>query len=185
MNSKIHEKYYSKTSKFLCRQSYGFSSLVKAMVFLVAMQRCESSTMKKTEQWRIDAFELWYWKRLLRVPWTARRSNQSILKEMSPKYLLEGLILNLKPKCHNTRPGDTKNWLFRKRPWCWVRLKAWGEGDNREWGVWTALPTQWTWDWASSGSWWWTGKPGMLQSIELERVRRDSATELNWKSRSP
>ena len=70
--------------------------LVKAMVFPVVMYRCESRTVKKAEHWRIDAFKLWCWRRLLRVPWTARRSNQSILKEISPKYLLEGLILKLK-----------------------------------------------------------------------------------------
>ena len=70
--------------------------VVKAMVFLVVMYRCKSWTMEKVEHWRIDAFELWCWRRLLRVPWTARRSNQSILKEISPKYSLEGLMLKLK-----------------------------------------------------------------------------------------
>ena len=70
--------------------------LVKAMVFLVVMYGCESWTIKKAEHQRIDAFELWYWRRLLRVPWTARRSNQSILKEISPEYSLEGLMLKLK-----------------------------------------------------------------------------------------
>ena len=70
--------------------------LVKAMVFLVVMYRCDSWTIKKAECPRIDAFELWFWRRLLRVPWTARRSNQSILKEISPEYSLEGLMLKLK-----------------------------------------------------------------------------------------
>ena len=70
--------------------------LVKAMVFPVVMYGCESWTVKKAERGRIDAFELWCWKRLLRVPWTARRSNQSILEEISPEYSLEGLMLNLK-----------------------------------------------------------------------------------------
>ena len=70
--------------------------LVRAMVFSVVMYGCESWTIKKAECQRIDAFELWYWRRLLRVPWTARRSNQSILKETSPGYSLEGLMLNLK-----------------------------------------------------------------------------------------
>ena len=73
--------------------------LVKAMVFPVVMYGCESWTIKKVEHQRIDAFELWCWRRLLRVPWTARRSNQSILKEISPEYSLEGLTL--KPKLHN------------------------------------------------------------------------------------
>ena len=70
--------------------------LVKAMVFPVVMYRCESCTVKKAEHWRVDAFELWCWRRLLRVPWTARRSNQSILKDISPGYSLEGLMLKLK-----------------------------------------------------------------------------------------
>ena len=67
-----------------------------------------------------------------------------------------------------------------KRPWCWESLKAGGEGDNREWDGWMASPTQWTWVWASSRSWWWTGKPGVLQSMGLQRVRHNWATELNW-----
>ena len=70
--------------------------LVKAMLFLVVMYECESWTVKKAEHWRIDAFQLWCWRRLLRVPWTAKRSNQSILKEISPGYSLEGLMLKLK-----------------------------------------------------------------------------------------
>ena len=83
--------------------------LVKAMVFPVVMYGCESWTVKKAEHRKIDAFELWCWKRLLRVPWTARRSNQSILKEISPEYSLEGLMLKL-----NSWPPDVKNWLIRK-----------------------------------------------------------------------
>ena len=73
---------------------------------------------------------------------------------------------------------DVKNWLLRL--WCWERLKAGGEGDDRGWDGWMALLTRWTWVWASSGSWWWTGKPGMLQSMGLQRVGHDWATELNW-----
>ena len=68
-----------------------------------------------------------------------------------------------------------------KRPWCWKWLKAGGEGDDRGWDGWMASPTQWTWVWVSSVSWWWTGRPAVLQSIELQRVRHDWATELNWK----
>ena len=76
-------------------------------------------------------------------------------------------------------PPDAKNWLM-KRPWCWERLKAGGEGDNRGWDGWMASLTWWTWIWVSSGSWWWTGKPGMLQSMRSQRVGHDWATELNW-----
>ena len=99
-----------------------------AMVFLVIMYRCESWTIKKAEHWRIDAFELWCWRRLLRVPWTARRSNQSILKEISPGCSLEGLMLKLKSYTLATWCEELTHW---KRPWCWERLRAGGEGDDR------------------------------------------------------
>ena len=89
--------------------------IAKAMVFPVVMYRCESWTIKKAERWRIDAFELWYWRRLLRVPWTARRSSQSILKEISPEYSLEELMLKLKLQYF----GHLTHF---KRPWCWERL---------------------------------------------------------------
>ena len=77
-------------------------------------------------------------------------------------------------------PPDVKSWLIWKRPWCWERLKAGGEGDDSRWIGWMASPTWWTWVWASSRSWWWTGKPGVLQSMGLQRVRHDWATELKW-----
>ena len=113
----------------------------------------------------------------LRVPWTAKRSNQSILKEISPEYSLEGLMLKLKLQYfgHRMRRADSL-----KRPWCWERLKARGEGDDRGWDGWMASPTWWTWVWASSGSRWWTGKPSVLQSMGLQRVRHDWAAKLNW-----
>ena len=149
--------------------------LVKAMFFPVVMYGCESWTIKKVEHRRIDAFELWCWRRLLRVSWTARRSNQSILKEISPECLLEGLMLKLQ-----TLAIWCEKLTHMKRPWCWERLKARGEGDNRGWDGWMASLTRWTWVWVSSGSWWWTGKPGVLHCIGSQRVRHDWETELNW-----
>ena len=146
------------------------------MVFPVVRYGCESWTIKKAECQRIDALELWCWRRLLRVPWTARRSNQSILKEISPKYSLERLILKLKLQYFGHRCEELIHW---KKPWCWERLKA-GEGDDRGWDGWMASPTQWNWVWASSGGCWWTGKSGVLQSMDLQRVRHDWVTELNW-----
>ena len=133
--------------------------IVKTMIFPVVMYGCESWTIKKAECQRIDAFKVWCWRRLLRVPWTVKRSNQSILKEISSEYSLEGLMLNLKLQYfgHLMRRTDSL-----ERPWCWERLKAEGEGDHREWDGWMASPTWWTWVWTSSGSWWWMGKPGML-----------------------
>ena len=103
--------------------------LVKAMVFPVVMYGCESWTIKKAEHWRIDAFELWCWRRLLRVSWTARRSNQSILKETIPEYSLEGVMLRLKLQYF----GHVMWRAHWQRPWCWERLKAKGEGDDRGW----------------------------------------------------
>ena len=151
--------------------------LVKAMVFPVVMYRCESWTIKKAECRRIDAFELWRWRRLLRVPWTARRSNQSILKEISPEY-------SLKDWCWRWNSNTLATWweelTHLKRPWCWERLKAGGQGDNRGWDGWMASLTQWTWVWVNSGRWWWTGRSGVLRFVGWQRVRHDWATELNW-----
>ena len=146
--------------------------LVKAMVFPVVMYGCESWTIQKAERQKIDAFELWCWRRFL--------DYKEILKEISPKYSLEGLMLKLKLQYLATRCEELSHW---KRPWCWERLKAEGEGDDRGWDGWMASPTRWTWVWASSRSWWWTGKPGMVQSMGLQRVGHNWATELNWNER--
>ena len=115
--------------------------IVKAMVFPVVMYGCESWTIKKAECERIDAFQLWCWRRLSRVPWTARRSNQSILKEINPKYPLEGRMLNLKLQYFGHWCEEL---IHLKRPWCWERLRAGGEGGNRGWDAWMASSTQWT-----------------------------------------
>ena len=150
--------------------------LVKAMVFSVVLYGCKSRSVKKAELWRIDAFELWCWRRLLRVPWTARRSNQSILKEISPEYSLERLMLKLKLQYF----GHLK-WRMThlKRPWCWERLKVGGEGEGKGWDGWMASLTQWTRVWVSSRSWWWTGGTGALQFMQSQSVGHDWATELN------
>ena len=152
--------------------------LVKAMVFPVVMYGCERWTIKKAEHWRIDAFELWCWRKLLRVPWATRRSNQSILKEISPEYSRKGLMLKLKLPYfgHLMQRADS----FEKKPRCWERLRAGGEGADRAWDVWMASLTQWTWVWVDSGSWWWTGRPGVLWFMGSQRVRHNWATELNW-----
>ena len=150
--------------------------LVKAIIFPVVICGGENWTIRKAEHWSIDAFELWCWRRLLRVPWTTR-SNQSIIKEISPEYSLEGLMLKLKFHTLATWWDELTHW---KRPWCWERLKAGGEEDNRGWDGWMASLTWWIWVWEISKSWWWTGKPGLLQSIRSERVGYDWATELNW-----
>ena len=151
--------------------------LVKAMVFPVVMYGCESWTVKKAERQGIDAFELWCWRRLLRIPWTARRSNQSILKEISPEY-------SWKDWCWSwnsiTLATHCKGLTHLKRPWCWERLGAGGEEDDRGWDGWMASPTQCTWVWVNSRSWWWTGRPGVLPFMGSQRVGHDWVTELNW-----
>ena len=142
--------------------------LLKAIVFPVVMYGCESWTIKRAECRRIDAFELWCWRRLLKVPWTARRSNQSILKEISPGISLEGLMLKLKLQYfgHLMRRVDSL-----KRPWSWEGLGAGGEGDDRGWDGWMASLTWWTWVWVNSGSWWWTGRPGVLWFMGCQKSR--------------
>ena len=144
--------------------------LVKAMVFPVVMYGCESWTIKKAEHQRTHTSELWCW-RLLRVPWTARRSNQSILKEISPEYSLDGLMLKLKFQYFVHLMQRTNS---LEKTLMLGKIEAGGEEDSRGWDGWMASPTQMTWVWASSRSWWWTGRPGVLQSMGLQRVG------LNW-----
>ena len=137
------------------------------------MYGCESWTIKKAECRRIDAFELWCWRRLLRVPWTARRSNQSILNEISPGCSLEGLMLKLKLPIF--WPPDTKSWLIGKDS-----DVGGGEGDAQGWDGWMASLTRWKRVWVNSSCWWWTGRPCMLRFTGSQRVRHDWVTELNW-----
>ena len=151
--------------------------LVKAMVFPVVMYGCESWAVKKAEHRRTDAFELWCWRRLLRVPWTARRSNQSILKEISPGISLEGMMLKLKLQYLGHlmwRVDSLEKTLMLGG------IGAGGEWDVRGWDGWMASLTLWTWVWVNSGSWWWTGRPGVLRFMGLQRVGHDWVTELNW-----
>ena len=153
-----HIKRRDITNKGLYSQSYGFP---------VVMHGCESWT----KHWRIDAFELWCWRSLLRVPWTARRSNQSILKEINPEYSL-GLMLKLKLQCFGHLMGRVN--LLQKT----LMLEK-IEGRRRGWQLdgWMASLTQRTWVWASFRRWWRRGKPGVLQSMGLQRVRHNWVTE--------
>ena len=144
--------------------------LVKAMVFPAVMYGCESWTVKKAECRRIDAFELWCWRRLLRVTWTARRSNQSILKEISPGCSLEGLMLKLKLQHFGQLLRRTDS--LEKTLMLGKTKGRRRRGRQRTDGWMTSL-TQWTWVWASSGGWWRTGKSWVLQSMALQIVGRD------------
>ena len=137
--------------------------------------------------WELDCKESWapknwcFWtvvlEKTIESPWTARRFNQSILKDISPGCSLEGLMLKLNS---NILATWCEGLTHLKRPWCWERLKAGGEGNDRGWDGWMASPTQWTWVWVGSGSWFWTGRPGVLQLMGSERAGHDWATELNW-----
>ena len=152
--------------------------LVKAMVFPAVMYGCERRTIKKAEHWRIDAFELWCWRRLLRVCWTARRSNQSILKEISPGSSLEGLMLKLKLQyfSHLMRRTDSfeKTLMLGK-------IESGRRRHNRGWDGWMASPTQWTWVWVNSGSWWWTREAwhAVVHEVTKSQTRLSNWTELN------
>jgi len=145
------------------------------MVFPVVIYVCESWTIKKAESWRIDAFELWCWIRLLGMPWTARKSIQSILKEISPGCSLEGLMLKLKLQYFSHlmwRADSLENTLMlgmtegrRRRGWQRMR---WLDG----------ITNSMAWVWVDSGSWWWTGRPGVLGS--WGRIESDMTECLNW-----
>ena len=147
------------------------------MVFPVVMYGCKSWTVKKAECQRIDAFELWCWRRLLGVPWTARRSNQSNLKEISPGCALEGLMLKLKLQYFGhlmQRVDSLENTLMlggiggmRRRGWQRMR---WLDGitDSMDMSL------------SELGSWWWTGRPGVLGFMVSQTVGHDWTTELNW-----
>ena len=149
--------------------------IVKAMVFPVVMYGCESWTIKKTECQRIDFFELWYWRILVRVPWTARRSKQFNPKGNQP-WIFIGKT-DAEGEAPVLWPPDMKNWLIGKDP-----------EAGKDWRPQEKVPTEdetvgwhhWLDGWASSGSWWWTGKLVMLQSMGLQSVRHDWVTELNW-----
>ena len=145
--------------------------LVKAMVFPAVMFGCESWTIKKAERQRIDAFELWCWRRHLRVPWTTRRSNQFILKEISPEYSLEGLMLKLKLQYFGHIMGRTDSlektlmlgMIEGRRRRGWQRMR-WLDGITDSMDISLSMP----------------GKPGILQSMGSQRVGHNWATDLNW-----
>ena len=174
--------------------------IVKAMVFPVVLYRCQTWIIKKTECQRIDAFKMWCWRRHLIVPWTARRSNQSIYKEINPEYSWKNWCWSWSSSTLATLCEEpTHSWIFLEelmlklklqyfghlmrransleKSWSWERLRVEGEGDYRGLDGWVASSTQWTWVWANSRRWWRTRKPGMLQSMRSQRVKDDLATE--------
>ena len=149
----------------------------QGLVFQIVRYGYESWNIKKAEHRRIDAFELWCWRRVLRVPQPARRSNQSILKKSV-------LGVHWKDWCWSWNSSTLAPWCEElthwKIHWCWERLRAGGERDDRGWNGWMASPTRWTWVWVDSGCWWWTRRPGVLWFMGSQRVGHNWATELNW-----
>ena len=160
-NLMFHNKYiYIYVYIYLLARTFSiWSSILQYIIctriyftnMLLLLLRQVPWSIKKAECWRTDVFKLWCWRRLLRAPWTARRSNQSILKEISPEYSLEGLMLSWNSKTLAAWYEELTHW---KRPWCRERLKAGGEGEDRGWDGWMASLTRWTWVWANSRSWW-------------------------------
>ena len=175
------KKSYDQPRQHIKKQRHYFANqghLDKAMVFPVVMYGCESWSIKNAECHKIDAFELWCWRRLLRIPWTTRRSNQSILKEISPACSLVVLMLKLILQYFGHLMWKTDSFektlmlgkIGGRRRRGWQRMR-WLDGITNSMDM----------SWVSAGSWWWTGKPGVLQSMGSQRVRQDWATELtDW-----
>ena len=153
--------------------------LVKAMVFPVIMYGCESWTVKKAEHRRIDVFWTVVLEKTLESPLDCKEI-QPVHPKGDQSWVFIGRIdvqAETPVLCLPTWCEELTHW---KRPWCWEQLRAGEEGDDRVWDGWMASPTQWTWVWVNSGSWWWTGRPGMLQFMGSWRVGHNWATELNW-----
>ena len=178
--SSLEEKLYKPTQHVKKQRHYFANKCLSSQSFAFSISHVCMWQLDHKESWvpkNWCFFLLWCWRRLWRVLWTTKRSNQSFLKEISSKYSLERWCWSWNS---NIQPPDAKNWPIGKEPWYWERLKAGGERDNIGWDGWMASLTRWTWVWASSSFWWWTGKPGVLQSMGWQRVRHNGATELNW-----
>ena len=146
-------------------------------IFPKVMYGCESWTIKKAEHQRIGVFELRCWRRLLRVPWIARSSTQSVLKKINLEYSLEGLMLKLKLQYFG-------HWMWRtdslKKTLMLGKIEGSRWNGQQRMRFLDCIMTQWTWVWVNSGSWQWTGRPGVLQCMGLQRIGQDWATELNY-----
>ena len=155
--------------------------LVKAMVFPVVMCECESWTIKKAEHRRM----------MLLNCGVGEDSWESLGLQgdpTSPSWRRSVLGVHWKDWYWSWNSNTLATWCKElnhwKRPWCWERLRAGGEGDNRGWDGWMASPTQWTWVWVDSRSWWWTGRPGLQQFMRSQRVGHNWETKLNWTKHS-
>ena len=174
LDSILKSRYYF-SNKGLSSQGYGFSS---GHVWMWELD------YKESWAWRIDASELWCWRRLLRVPWTVKRSKQSILKEISPGCSLERVMLKLKLQYFG--------YLMQRVDSLEKTLMLGGIGGRRRrgrqrmrWLDGITDSTRWTWVWVNSRSWWWTGRPGVLRFMGSQRVGHNWVTELNWTEGGP
>ena len=147
----------------------------QAVAFPVVTYGCDRWTIKKAECWRIDAFELWCWRRLLSVRWAARRSNWSILKEISPEYSLEGLMLKVKLQYFGHLMRGTDSFEKTLMP---GKIEGRRRRADRVWDGWIASPTRWIWVWVCSRSWWWTGSLACCSPWGHKET--DMTEWLNW-----
>ena len=173
-------QYYEKEKRRNIFKKSSKSHLVyldSTMGFPVVMYGCESWTVKKAEHRRIDAFELWCWRRLLRVPGLQGDPTSPFWRRSALGFLWKEWCSNWNSSTLATSCEELSHW---KRLWCWEGLGAGREGGDRGWDGWMASLTRWTWVWVNSGSWWWTGRPGVLHFIGSQRIGHDWATEVNW-----
>ena len=172
---------YAKPRQHIKKQRHYFTNkgpCSQTMVSPVVMYGWEIWTKRKAEHWRIDAFELWCWRRFLRVAWTARRSNQLILNEISLEYSLDRLMLKLKLQYSGHLMQRTDS---IEKTLTLGKIEGGRRRGRQRMRWWMASPTQWTWVWASSRSWWWTGRPGVLRSLGSQSQTWPSDwTELSW-----
>ena len=174
------KKSYNKPRQHIKKQKHNLPTkvhVVKAMFFPVVMFGCESWTIKKAEHQRIDTFDLWCLRELLRVSWTARRSSQSILKEISPEYSLEGLMLKLKLQYfgHLMRRTDSL-----KKPLILGKIEGRRTKGQQRMRWLDGITDSMDMSLSNSRSWWWTGRSAVLQYMGSQRVRHDWRIELNW-----
>ena len=173
------KKRYDQPRQHIKEQRLDFSnkgpSSQRYVFFPVAMYGCESWTIKKAERQRIDGFELWYWRRLLRVPWTASGCKQSIVKEISPEFSLEALILKLKLQCFGHLMWRTDSF---EKTLMLGKIEGGRRREQKRMRWLDGITDSWTWVWVSSYSWWWTEKPGICSP--WGHKDSDTTERLNW-----
>ena len=167
-NSGQYSSSQAKTPQYKPLQLYRFANTHLSPTYLSSLPYDRQKRKERNRRRKEEKEHKVHWSWL---------TNQSILKEISPGISLEGMMLKLKLPV--LWPPHMKSWRIGK-DWCWEGFGAGGEGDDRAWDGWIVSLTQWMWVWVNSGSWWWTGRPGVLWFMGSQRVRHDWVTELNW-----